>query len=114
MGGGSDLDDAFRFLCKKGAGGDFLIVRAAGGDQAWYINWWQGTSVEDALNAHTAAGKPIGGTSAGLAGVGEENLPGQSEAPCDRKTPPRPAAFNPLFPPATPRDESPPDPLHSS
>src|SRR6266576_2853951 len=32
MGGGSDLDDAFRFLCEKGGGGDFLILRATGGD----------------------------------------------------------------------------------
>src|SRR5215472_7904706 len=32
MGGGSDLDEAFRFLCENGAGGDFLILRAAGGD----------------------------------------------------------------------------------
>jgi cyanophycinase len=32
MGGGSDLDQAFRFLCDKGAAGDFLILRAAGHD----------------------------------------------------------------------------------
>lgn len=32
MGGGSDLDDAFRFLCEKGGGGDFLVLRAAGDD----------------------------------------------------------------------------------
>ncbi|HVI77112.1 MAG TPA: hypothetical protein VM715_02890, partial [Candidatus Acidoferrum sp.] len=105
MGGGSDLDEAFRFLCDKGGGGDFLILRAAGdddynpyvkslcktnsvatliipsreaagdprvaeiirhaesvfiagGDQARYINWWQHSPVQDALNAHIAAGKP--------------------------------------------------------
>ena len=28
MGGGSDLDEAFRWLCNKGNGGDFLIIRA--------------------------------------------------------------------------------------
>jgi hypothetical protein len=27
MGGGSDLDEAFRYLCEKGKGGDFLILR---------------------------------------------------------------------------------------
>ncbi len=118
MGGGSDLDEAFRWLCRKGNGGDFLVLRAAGsadyneyvnglcklnsvatliipnrdaaedpevgeiirkaevvfisgGDQANYIRDWQGTPVEDVVNAHIAAGKPIGGTSAGLAVQGE-------------------------------------------
>ena len=28
MGGGGDLDEAFRWLCNKGNGGDFLILRA--------------------------------------------------------------------------------------
>jgi cyanophycinase len=130
MGGGSDLDEAFRFLCVKGNGGDFLIVRAAGnddynpyvnglcrmnsvatliipsreaannskvaeiirraavvfiagGDQARYINWWQHTLVEDALNAHIANGRPIGGTSAGLAVLGEYIYSAQGDAPDD-------------------------------
>lgn len=130
MGGGSDLDEAFRFLCEKGVGGDFLILRAAGdddynpyvqslckmnsvatliipsreaandprvaeiirnaevvfiagGDQARYINWWQGTPVQDALNAHVGAGKPIGGTSAGLAVLGEFIYSSQGDAPDD-------------------------------
>ena len=118
MGGGSDLDEAFRWLCAKADGGDFLILRTAGaddynryvarlcklnsvatliipdrntaqdprvselirsaeaifiagGDQARYVNFWKGTSVEDALNANIADRKPIGGTSAGLAVLGE-------------------------------------------
>lgn len=33
MGGGSDLDAAFRWLCSKGNGGDFLILRAGGNDE---------------------------------------------------------------------------------
>lgn len=32
MGGGKDLDEAFRWLGEKGHGGDFLILRASGGD----------------------------------------------------------------------------------
>ena len=118
MGGGSDLDEAFRWLCQKGNGGDFLILRAsgsdaynsyinglckvnsvatlilpdrqaaqdpavaeiirkaevifiAGGDQAHYIRAWKDTPVQDAINADLAEGKPIGGTSAGLAVLGE-------------------------------------------
>src|SRR5580700_5572556 len=114
MGGGSDLSEAFRWLCGKANGGDFLILRArgndaynpyvnglckvnsvatlvissrkaaqqprvaqiirqseavfiAGGDQSLYVNFWKGSPVEDAINAHVAASKPIGGTSAGLA-----------------------------------------------
>jgi cyanophycinase len=32
MGGGPDLDEAFRWLCEKANGGDFLILRASGDD----------------------------------------------------------------------------------
>ena len=32
MGGGKDLDEAFRWLCKKANGGDFLVLRARGDD----------------------------------------------------------------------------------
>ncbi|PJK02149.1 peptidase [Lysobacteraceae bacterium NML75-0749] len=38
-----------------------------GGDQARYLRFWQGTPVQAAINRHVAAGKPLGGTSAGLA-----------------------------------------------
>jgi cyanophycinase len=122
MGGGARQDAAFRYLCERADGGDFLILRAnteddyaqsvnkdmrgvcplnsaativftaredsddhkvveiieqaeviflAGGDQANYVRFWQDTPVEDALNRHIAAGKPIGGSSAGLAVLGE-------------------------------------------
>lgn len=118
MGGGTDLYEAFRWLCAKANGGDFLILRAhgdadynpyvaglcktnsvatliipsreaaqqsrvaeiiaqaeaifiAGGDQSRYVNFWKETPVEAAINAHLAAGKPIGGTSAGLAVLGQ-------------------------------------------
>jgi len=122
MGGGSKQDEAFKFLCERANGGDFLILRAnteddyaqkvnkeikavcplnsvgtivfasredsddpklvqiinqaetiflAGGDQSNYVRFWQDTPVEEALNRHIAEGKPIGGSSAGLAILGE-------------------------------------------
>jgi cyanophycinase len=43
----------------------------AGGDQSNYVRFWQDTPVEEALNRHVAAGKPVGGSSAGLAVLGE-------------------------------------------
>lgn len=43
----------------------------AGGDQSNYVRFWKGTPVAKALDAHVAAGKPLGGTSAGLAMLGE-------------------------------------------
>ena len=112
MGGGGGLDDAFRWLCQKANGGDFLVLRAhgdddynaqinglcklnsvatliipdrlaaldpavadiirhaeaifiSGGDQGRYVNFWRTSPVQDAINEAVAAGKPIGGTSAG-------------------------------------------------
>src|SRR5262249_29492818 len=51
--------------------GQAEAIFIAGGDQSRYVNFWKGTPVQDAINAHIAAGKPIGGTSAGLAVLGE-------------------------------------------
>ena len=42
----------------------------AGGDQANYVRYWKGTPVQDALNEHVRANRPIGGSSAGLAILG--------------------------------------------
>jgi beta-aspartyl-peptidase (threonine type) len=42
----------------------------AGGDQANYVRFWKDTPVAQALDAHVRAGKPLGGTSAGLAILG--------------------------------------------
>ena len=42
----------------------------AGGDQANYVRFWKGTPLNRLLDQHVAAGKPIGGTSAGLAILG--------------------------------------------
>jgi len=144
MGGGSDLDEAFRWLCGKANGGDFLILRAhgsddynsyvnglckansvatlvipnrkaaqdarlpaiigqaeavfiAGGDQARYVNFWKGTPVEAAINANVAAGKPIGGTSAGLAVLGQFNYGALKDAPDDNDLASSDVLGNPYF-----------------
>jgi cyanophycinase len=128
MGGGTDLDEAFSWLCDHAAGGDFLVLRAAGtdaynpwiaklcrvnsvatlilpsreaasdpavaktiagaaaifiagGDQARYTNFWAGTPVEAALREAVKRGIPIGGTSAGLAVLGEYIYSAQNDAP---------------------------------
>jgi len=51
--------------------GQAEAIFLAGGDQSNYVRFWQDTPVEEALNRHIAAGKPIGGSSAGLAILGE-------------------------------------------
>ena len=50
----------------KAADGVFF----AGGDQSNYVRMWRGTPLNEALDADYKAGKPIGGTSAGLAVLG--------------------------------------------
>jgi cyanophycinase len=42
----------------------------AGGDQSRYIRFWKGTPLNEVLDQHVRAGKPLGGTSAGLAILG--------------------------------------------
>lgn len=42
----------------------------AGGDQANYVRFWKGTPLNALLERHVAQGKPLGGTSAGLAILG--------------------------------------------
>ena len=43
----------------------------SGGDQSNYIKYWQGTPVQDEVNALIKRGVPVGGTSAGLAVMGQ-------------------------------------------
>jgi cyanophycinase len=130
MGGGSDLDEAFSWLCAHAGGGDLVVLRAtnsddynpyiqklcklnsvativlpsraaaddpfvaktiheasaifiSGGDQANYINFWMGTPVQTELNEAIARGVPIGGTSAGLAVLGEYAYSSQGDKPDD-------------------------------
>lgn len=144
MGGGSDLDEAFKWLCGKANGGDFLILRArgddaynpyvdklckansvatliipdreaaldpqvtdiirhaeavfiAGGDQSRYVNFWRETPVQDAMNENIAEGKPIGGTSAGLAILGEFAYGALNDPPDDSELQSLDALRNPFF-----------------
>ena len=48
---------------------DALFI--AGGDQSNYVNYWKGTSVEDAIHELAVRGVPIAGTSAGTAILSE-------------------------------------------
>lgn len=61
-------DPAVLDIVRK-ADGIFL----AGGDQARYLRFWKGTPLNQALDAHVRAGRPIGGTSAGLAVLGSHS-----------------------------------------
>jgi cyanophycinase len=148
MGGGKDLDAAFKYLCERAGGGDFVILRAsgdddynpyvqglcklnsvstfilktreaasdpfvadtlghaeaifiAGGDQAHYINAWMGTPVQDALNEALRHGVPIGGTSAGLAVLGEFIYSAQGDAPDDEDLSSPVTLANPFHPRVT-------------
>lgn len=145
MGGGTDLDEAFKFLCVKANGGDFLVLRfsgdddynswinglcklnsvstliipseeaakdprvgeiirhaeavfIAGGDQSHYLNLWTGTPVQEALNANIAEGKPIGGTSAGLAVLGQFIYGAQGDKPDDADLASKDVLPNPFHP----------------
>ena len=118
MGGGTDVDAAFRWMIAKSGGGNFVVLRAsgtdaynsyinglgtvasvetlvvtsktgandnyvatqvrnaeavfiAGGDQSQYWNYWKGTALSSALQSLATKGTPIGGTSAGMAVLGE-------------------------------------------
>jgi cyanophycinase-like exopeptidase len=118
QGGGDDVDENFVQMGRHGGGGDFVVIRAsggdeynqyiydlcqcdsvetlvvtsreqasdtfvvatvrkaealwiAGGDQNNYVSFWKGTPLLDAINEHIAKPAPIGGTSAGMAVLGE-------------------------------------------
>ena len=51
----------------KNAEGIFM----GGGAQGRYVDYWKGTPVGAALDAHVRAGRPLGGSSAGLAVLGQ-------------------------------------------
>jgi cyanophycinase len=61
--------------------GEAAAVFLSGGDQSQYINFWRDTPVQRALNAAIRRGVPIGGTSAGLAVLGEYAYSAQHDLP---------------------------------
>jgi beta-aspartyl-peptidase (threonine type) len=61
-------------------------VFIAGGDQSNYVRFWKDTPVEAALNAHAAQGRPLGGTSAGLAILGGAGYGAMAEYAVDSPT----------------------------
>ncbi|MFT4256689.1 MAG: isoaspartyl peptidase/L-asparaginase [Pseudoxanthomonas sp.] len=65
--GRENADDPKILARLKKADGVFI----AGGDQSRYVRYWRGTPIAAALDAHVKAGKPLGGTSAGLAMLGQ-------------------------------------------
>jgi cyanophycinase len=58
-----------RHLLEALAHADGVFI--AGGDQARYVRRWRATPIAGLLDAHVRAGKPLAGTSAGLAMLGE-------------------------------------------
>lgn len=145
MGGGSDLDEAFRFLCNHSGSGDFLILRShggddynpyvqklcqqnsvatlivpnraaaedpfvartiahasalfiAGGDQGEYINFWKNTPVQTEMTRAIARGVPIGGTSAGLAVLGQFIYTSLGDKPDDPNLDAKTALASPFGP----------------
>jgi len=57
------------FVVDKIRNAEALFI--AGGDQSNYVDLWKGTPVEDAIHYLVTRSVPIGGTSAGLAVMGE-------------------------------------------
>lgn len=146
IGGGTDLDAAFQWMCQRAGGGDFLVLRASGtdaynpyiqklcpgmnsvatliipgraaaaapfaaarireasaifisgGDQSRYINGWTNTPVQAGLNAAIRRGVPLGGTSAGLAVLGEFAYSAQNDKPGSPNLSSAAALANPFDP----------------
>ncbi len=72
---GSATADSFVLATIRNAEAVFI----AGGDQSNYIRYWKDTPVEDAINFVAAKPAPIGGTSAGMAVLGEYVYSAESE-----------------------------------
>lgn len=75
---------------------DSEAIFIAGGDQSNYINFWSNTPVQAALNDSIARGVPIGGTSAGLAVLGEFIYSAQNDQPNGPNLTSRDALANPF------------------
>jgi cyanophycinase len=76
--GGIVSAQTFVFSDRKGANSQELLAAIAkadglfiaGGDQSKYVRFWKGTPLSAAIDRHVRQGKPLGGTSAGLAVLG--------------------------------------------
>jgi len=73
----------------------------AGGDQARYINFWDHTPVQQAINEAIRRGVPVGGTSAGLAVLGEFVYSAQNDPPEGPNLDSVHSLLNPLSPQIT-------------
>jgi cyanophycinase len=127
QGGGTDVDENYARMGAAAGGGDFVVIRAtggdaynsyifelcscdsvetlvinnrdaasdsfviekirnaealwiAGGDQSNYVRFWKGTPVEDAIHHVISKPAPIGGTSAGMAIMGEFSYGAMSQS----------------------------------
>jgi cyanophycinase len=87
------------FVAKTIAHASVLFI--AGGDQANYINFWMNSPVQAALNDAIRRGIPIGGTSAGLAVMGEWAYTAQGDKPDDKDLDSRTVLADPLHPRVT-------------
>lgn len=76
--GGTVSVETVVFSGREAAGDPAILARVrradgiflAGGDQSKYVRYWKGTPLSEALERHVRAGKPLAGTSAGLAVMG--------------------------------------------
>ena len=66
------------FVIEKIRNAEALFI--AGGDQSRYVRFWKGTPVEDAIHFVAAKPAPIGGTSAGMAIMGQFSYSAMSDA----------------------------------
>jgi cyanophycinase len=76
---GCDSVETLVFEDRRAASDPFVIktirnaeaLFIAGGDQSRYVRFWKDTAVEDAINYVVAKPAPVGGTSAGMAILGD-------------------------------------------
>ena len=58
----------------------------SGGDQSNYVKYWKGTPVEDAINELIRRNVPVGGTSAGLAILGQFSFTAMNDSAYSKET----------------------------
>ena len=76
---GADSVETFVFSSREGAAASAVVAAVAaaeviwidGGDQSKYVSLWDGTALQTAVNTRVAQGAAIGGTSAGMAVLGD-------------------------------------------